>query len=399
MAKSEANALQTDNFSSEAQGTGEPKLSKAVHRFHLGYLPGLDGLRGVAILAVVATHGHVLNGWAGQIGVDIFFVLSGFLITSLLIEEWEQLHSVSLKRFYARRALRLLPALVVMIVTIVIWHGLTNRGVFGRTALDGIIALFYSSNWMFALGFRQPAHVFAHTWTLSIEEQFYFWWPLVLLFLLRHCSSRASLLRWVALAIFLLFVEKVIIAAGMPSGTMNWLTYATDARADTLLIGCAIAIMLHMNRMAWQDRAKFVLKYTAWFIGLPGLILIGIPAGLSADFSTIGLHLVTGLLAALILMEPVVSEGGLLSWLLSRRWLVYVGKVSYGMYLWHYPIFSEVQARNWPFPCELAVEFGLTVLATIASFYLIEKPALKLKRRFSSERRGNDEEVLFKLSK
>jgi hypothetical protein len=114
----------------------------------------LDGLRGVAILAVMATHARA-SGWAGDIGVDIFFVLSGFLITSLLIEEWDTFGSISLRRFYARRALRLLPALILMLAIVVIWHCLTNSQVAPRTVLDGLIALFYFSNWMFAVGFSR----------------------------------------------------------------------------------------------------------------------------------------------------------------------------------------------------------------------------------------------------
>src|SRR5215813_2163899 len=107
-----------------------------IEKFHLGYRPALDGLRGVAILAVMATHARA-RGWAGDAGVDIFFVLSGFLITSLLIEERDRFSSISLRRFYARRGLRLLPALMVMLGVVVIWHYLTNPQVAPRTALDG----------------------------------------------------------------------------------------------------------------------------------------------------------------------------------------------------------------------------------------------------------------------
>ena len=87
----------------------------------------------------------------------------------------------------------------------------------------------------------------------------------------------------------------------------------------------------------------------------------------------------------LILVEAVISKAGMLAWFLSRRWLVYVGKISYGLYLWHYPIFCEVQARKWPLRSELVIELGLTVFATLASFYLIERPALRLKRRFTAK--------------
>jgi peptidoglycan/LPS O-acetylase OafA/YrhL len=351
-------------------------------KFHLGYRPALDGLRGVAILAVVVTHAKLVNG-AGDVGVDIFFVLSGFLITSLLIEEWDKFHSVSLKRFYARRALRLLPALVVMIAGLVMWHLATSQWVAGRTALDGLITLFYSTNWALALGFRQPVHVFAHTWTLSIEEQFYLWWPIALTLLLRRSNSRGSLLHWVILGMFLLLIERVMIAVGTPRGGTDWLYYATEARADTLLVGCAAAIVLGSNLICWNRRARIAIKYLAWLVGVPGLLLIGIAATKSIEFSAIGLHITIGLFAVLILVEIVISNSGVLVWLMSWRWLIHVGKMSYGLYLWHYPIFCEVQSRKWPLSNELAIEVGLTAVATLASFYLIERPALKLKGRFS----------------
>jgi peptidoglycan/LPS O-acetylase OafA/YrhL len=344
-------------------------------------MPALDGLRGVAILTVIAAHANMASGWAGDVGVDIFFVLSGFLITSLLIEEWDRFGSISLKGFFARRVLRLLPALIVMLAVVVLWHYLTNPRVAPRTALDGLIALFYSSNWMFALGFRRPVHVFAHTWTLSIEEQFYLWWPIVLILLLRRCT-RASLLYWVIFGMFILAVERVVLFAGMPRGAYNWLSYATDARADTLLMGCAAAILLSSKPIPRDGKLRAALKYSAWFICIPGLILVGIPAGLSATFCAIGLHITTAFFAVVILVEAVISQAGMLAWLLSRRWLVYIGKISYGLYLWHYPIFGEVQARKWPLRYELSIELGLTVFATAVSFYLIERIALKLKGRF-----------------
>jgi peptidoglycan/LPS O-acetylase OafA/YrhL len=381
--RQDASSMQNGGAFPTSPVAARPRLPEEREKFQLGYRPALDGLRGVAILAVMATHAQLASGWAGEVGVDIFFVLSGFLITSLLIEEWDRFGSISLRRFYARRALRLLPALMVMLAVIVIWHCLTNRQVAPRTALDGLIALFYSSNWMFALGFRQPVHVFAHTWTLSIEEQFYLWWPIALILLLRRCGSRASLLHWVMLGMFVLAVERVVLFAGMPRGAYNWLGYATDARADILLMGCVAAIMLCSKPIPRDGKLRVTLKYSAWLIGIPGLVLIGIPAGLSAGFCAIGLHIATAFFAVVIVAEAVISEAGMLAWFLRRRWLVYIGKISYGLYLWHYPIFCEVQARKWPLWCELVIELGLTVFATLTSFYLIERPALKLKGRFS----------------
>jgi peptidoglycan/LPS O-acetylase OafA/YrhL len=389
-----ASSTRSDCVSPPNPVAARPELTEQDEKFHLGYRPALDGLRGVAILTVIATHANMASGWAGDVGVDIFFVLSGFLITSLLIEERERFGSISLKGFYARRVLRLLPALIVMLAVVAIWHALTNPQVAPRTALDALIALFYSSNWMFALGLRQPVHVFAHTWTLSIEEQFYLWWPIVLILLLRRTGTRASLLHWVTFGMLILAVERVVLFAGMPRGAYNWLSYATDARADTLLMGCAAAVLLSSKAIPRDGKLRVALRYSAWLIGIPGLILIGIPAALSAGFCAIGLHIAVAFFAVLILLEAVVSKVAMLAWLLSRRWLVYIGKISYGLYLWHYPIFGEVQARKWPLRYELVIELGLTVFATVVSFYLIEQSALKLKRKFARVRKEEMKEGL-----
>src|SRR5208337_4567023 len=139
---------------------------------------------------------------AGRIGVQLFFALSGFLITSLLVEEWDRFHTISLRRFYLRRSLRLLPALVAMMVGVTFYHwAAESRAAATATAGEALIALFYSSNWTLALGQGRP-YVFGHTWSLSIEEQFYLLWPLFLLWLLRIVRSRCSLRNLVILAAF-----------------------------------------------------------------------------------------------------------------------------------------------------------------------------------------------------
>ena len=214
-----------------------------------------------------------------------------------------------------------------------------------------------------------------------------------MILLLRRCT-RASLFHWVMFGMFILGVERLILFTGMPRGAHNWLSYATEARADTLLMGCIAAIILCSKSIPPDGKLRVALKYSAWLVGVPGLILIGVPAGLSTGFCAIGFHTTMALFAVLILGEAVISRAGMLAWLLSRRWLVYVGKISYGLYLWHYPIFCEVQARKWPRWYELLIELGLTVFATIVSFYLIERSALKLKGRFARVRKGEMKEGL-----
>jgi peptidoglycan/LPS O-acetylase OafA/YrhL len=321
-------------------------------------------------------------------GVDIFFVLSGFLITSLLIEEWDLFHSISLRSFYIRRALRLLPALVILIIVIVSFHWLASPKASAiQTTVDGLIALFYSTNWAVVLGFRQLVHTFGHTWTLSIEEQFYLTWPVILVFLLRRGVSRASIVRFLILAIFLILMERVAISIASASNGLAWINYATESRSDPLLAGCALSIALSSGLIPMRPALKTAVKWLAWSTAVPGLIFVNVFAGLPVEFYSLGLHLANAVFAALIALELLVSQQGLLHRILAQPCLVYVGKISYGIYLWHYPIFVQVQAQHWGLGKELTLEMMLTGTATLASFYLLERPILRFKKQFAYARR------------
>jgi peptidoglycan/LPS O-acetylase OafA/YrhL len=367
------------------QSGSVPQRKPAAEQFRLGHRRCLDGVRGVAVLAVVVAHTDRVGAALGPIGVDIFFVLSGFLITCLLIEEWDRFHSISLKAFYIRRALRLLPALMVMLAVIVAFHWLfSTRTAAVQTTADALITLFYSANWAVALGFRQLAHAFAHTWTLSIEEQFYLTWPAILLLMLRRTASRASMLIWLALALFLLVLEKVTIITAAPLGSIRWINFATESRSDALLVGCAMSIALSSGLIPSSSRWGLATKCIAWCIALPGLIFLTF-ADFPLQFILVGFHLTIAVLAAFIILHLLTDEAGTFHRLLAQGWLVYFGKVSYGLYLWHYPVFAQVQAQHWGPVKELIIEIALTMTATVASFYLLERPILKFKQHFTAD--------------
>jgi len=354
----------------------------AAGTFRLGYRSCLDGVRGLAVLAVVVAHTGRVGGALGPMGVDMFFVLSGFLITCLLIEEWDEFHSISLKAFYIRRALRLLPALAVMLIVVVTYHWLFSSKVAAeQTALDALIALFYSTNWALVLDSRQLAHAFAHTWTLSIEEQFYLTWPLILLVMLRRTASRSSILVWVALALFLIVLEKLTILAGCPRGGIEWISFATESRADALIIGCAMSIALCAGLVPCDLWPKHLIKYIAWCGGLPGLVLLS-TLYLPSELYYVGFHTTVALLTAVIILNILTDYKGLLQRLFAKRWLVFCGKISYGLYLWHYPVFAQVRAQHWRPIKELTIEIAITATVSLASFYLLERPILRFKRTF-----------------
>jgi peptidoglycan/LPS O-acetylase OafA/YrhL len=358
------------------------QTGQGSEKFRLGYRPALDGLRGVAILWVIFAHTERAGGAGGPIGVDIFFVLSGFLITCLLVEEWDQFHSISFRAFYARRALRLLPALLVLLVAVVTFYWLVSpRSSAIRTTVDALIALFYCTNWTFVFGFRQPAHLLTHTWSLSIEEQFYLTWPAILILLLRFCRTRRSVVMWIALGLFLLLVEKVTILMVVPVNGLRWIDWAAECRGDPLLVGCAVALILSSGFVKRDVLVRQLIQGLAWCVAVPTLLLLNI-VDIPPQFSWIGLHLTIALCAGAIMFEALVAETGLIHNFLAQRWLVYIGRISYGLYLWHYPIFVVVQSLHFRPLAVLSLEVILTAAAALTSFYLLERPVLQFKQRF-----------------
>jgi peptidoglycan/LPS O-acetylase OafA/YrhL len=346
-------------------------------RFKLGYRPALDGLRGLAVLAVLTAHSGLLKSGAASVGVDVFFVLSGFLITSLLIGEWDGSGRISLKDFYARRALRLLPALVVFLVVVTAGFWLIAPG---ETALanagDALVALLYSTNWARAFGLRRP-DLLGHTWTLSIEEQFYLLWPLLLIWLLRRTGSRRSMCYWLLLAIALVYVERVLLDAA--GANLMRLSFGTDTRADSLLLGCLVGVLLSSN-LATTGERRFV-RWSAWAAALALVILTFYTGPFPVELQFF--DSVVSVAAAILIFAMAKSKDCALNRGLAHSWLVYIGKISYGLYLWHHPIFRVVQSWEWPWQRTLVVEVAATVLVTLASFYLLERPFLRLKKRFS----------------
>jgi peptidoglycan/LPS O-acetylase OafA/YrhL len=341
---------------------------------NLGHRACLDGVRGLAILAVVAAHTERFRTPAAFVAVMLFFVLSGFLITCLLLEERERRGTFSLRRFYLRRVLRLLPALAVMLFVMVVYHWLSSpRPVARAVSVDALVAFFYSSNWALAYGFHQP-NLFGHAWSLSIEEQFYLIWPPLLLLLLRFTRFPKSTLNWVVLGVALVAIARVLLVV----------FYGTDMRADCLLLGCAGGLAFNsgmLEAVAQRSLPRFLLKAAAYG-SLAGLVLLGACSPFSWQFDVCVVYLLIPIFGTFLLLELVFESNGLLARVFEMRWLSYIGQISYGIYMWHYPIFSEVQTRHWPARKELPVEFFLTTVAVLASYYLLERPLLRLKKRF-----------------
>jgi peptidoglycan/LPS O-acetylase OafA/YrhL len=216
----------------------------------LPYQPALDGLRAVAVLAVMLYHGQVAWVRGGWLGVDLFFVLSGYLITSLLLAEWATSGGIDLKGFWSRRARRLLPALFTTLAAVAAYGAfLAPPDTLARLRWDGLATLGYVANWRLLASHQSYFEQFAdpsplrHMWSLGIEEQYYLLWPLLLLGALRLARGRPRPLLWGTL-VAALASALAMAALYRPGGDPSRVYYGTDTRAHTLLVGCLLALVL-----------------------------------------------------------------------------------------------------------------------------------------------------------
>jgi len=367
--------------------------------------PALDGMRALAVLAVVGIHIGVLPG--GYLGVDVFFVLSGFLITSLLIREWDSRKGrISFRSFYARRILRLFPALacvvlaaVVLALVLDVAGGAGDRP-YARATLGAIpwVGLFVS-NFAFTL---HPGTdtltlgALGHTWSLAVEEQFYLLWPAVLVLILRRRISRSS----VALSLAALAVAEMIyrmVMAHVDYG-YNHIYYGTDTHSDGLLIGCALAFWMASGKVsALHMREGRLIKAASW-LGVAVLMILFVSGSRAAASVDITMAvLASGVIVAGIALGKTPAPLGRL---FCSGWAVLIGRRSYGLYLWHCVFLAAAEAlcasstglypaglgeRRSIFAAALAGAIAASLIVTELSYRFVELPVLRLKRRFREE--------------
>ncbi len=344
--------------------------------------PALDGLRAVAVAAVVGFHyGIVPPGW---VGVDIFFVISGFLITTLLLEESVRLGRISLRRFWARRALRLGPALLCAIAFALTLSLLCTSAARHDTVTGLPWVLLYSGNWVRAIG-PNTLGLLGHTWSLAIEEQFYFFWPLVCIALVaraRDLTKAAVVVSGLALAdaIYLMFAMK-------HWGSMR-AYYGTDTHAIGLLAGSALALGVLSRKSTTRADGQWQ-RYFAPVAVVSLVVFVCICAVYSNSQTESALVLIAATLASVVLVARLVLKPiGLIAALFSSSSALWLGKRSYGIYLYHLPIaivfLERCHLRGAP---RAAVLFGcvlLTVLVANASYRWVEAPFLRRKERFTA---------------
>ena len=367
----------------------------AVSHTRLAYLPALDGMRACAVLAVMMFHGGIPHMDGGFMGVDAFFVLSGFLITSLLIGEWRQALTIKLGAFWARRARRLLPALLLMLLFVAFFASvIVPKGTYGALRLDALATLLYVSNWHFILvnsnyfNETSASSPLLHTWSLAVEEQFYVIWPLVVLGVLRFTRSlRALFVLCCAAAIASAVWMHQVYEGGLNT---NRAYLGTDTRSQCLFIGCALAVGLVLvsqrhheaGRLAkgelWRPESStgLMLCGALGVLGAAGAVALWVVTTSTSTFPYSGGFFLIGLSVASVILAAVAAPHSIVPRLLSVAPVRYVGRISYGLYIWHWPIFIWLDhSRTGLYGYEL---FGLRVLVTFAvsvvSFHLVERP-------------------------
>jgi peptidoglycan/LPS O-acetylase OafA/YrhL len=357
-----------------------PKRARSQHWV------ALDGMRAFAVIAVMIYHWdnpHLLSG--GLFGVDVFFVLSGFLITTLLLGENEQSGAISLTYFYARRALRLLPALfAVIIVTVLAATLISGLSSVRHDTLTGVPwVVFYVANWARAIyPSGNTLGLLAHTWSLAVEEQFYLIWPLVLVGLVLRARSRQVAALTLAGVVV---VEWVYRAALLGAGVgLPRVENGLDTHSDGLLIGCAIALWMASPVMASRP-ARIRLSHVSAALGV-AIIVSAVVLGKETPVRVAVGYTIVPVATALVLWNQLRTPWPVLRAVLTWKPLVWIGQRSYGLYLWHFPIYGIVGTISFSGTHARAeqeiLEFVASFVVAAISYRIIELPALRLKSRF-----------------
>ena len=384
----------------------------------------LDGVRAVGLLLIVGFHFGAPGMSGGFVGVDAFYVLSGYLITGLLLGEWARSARIGLGAFWLRRARRLLPALaVVLVVVTLVIRFTTPAGLYPDLRMADLSALFYFSNWwqiassgnyFVATGAVSPL---THTWSLAVEEQFYLIWPLVVLAVL-HTARRLGRRRGrpgpatgqatgqaaeptggrradrgVELLLAVSVVGVVASAVEMawlyhPGADITRLYFGTDTHAQSILVGAVLACTLTLVQRrrgnvgmapgAHATGARVALTVLG-LAGLAGTVVLTTTLDGTSAVAYRGGFLCSALSAAALITGAVCVTGGPIARVLSVRPLVWMGTVSYGAYLWHFPVFIELDSARTGLGGAGLLTVRVLATFTLAglSYYLVERPVME----------------------
>lgn len=353
------------------------------------YMGGLDGLRALSVLAVIAYHMNLPWAGGGFLGVGIFFVLSGYLITDLLIQEWKDTRTIDLKNFWIRRAKRLLPAMLSAVIVVICYVLVFHRSLLQETWMDALAALFYFSNWWSIFhqqsyfdSFANPS-LLKHFWSLAVEEQFYLIWPLLVLLVLRLGRSVKMLY-----IMTLLLAAASIIDMGLlyQTGTdPSRVYYGTDTRAFALLFGAILACIWPSRSLSAKGSKAVGIFLDS--VGTLALIFLLLWLSYVNQFEEFlysgGLALFS--LVVVVLISALAHPSTLLGKWLGIKPLRWIGVRSYGMYLWHYPIIqltTPTSQANEIQPLRIAFQLILIFVISALSYHFIEDPIRRSAKTF-----------------
>ena len=331
----------------------------------LPYNPALDGLRGVAILLVMLSHAHAPLFDGAFYGVDLFFVLSGYLITTLLLQELQRNGRLDYWRFYRRRLWRLTPALALFLLAYcvfapMLWPEL--RDIYS----DALLSLLYLAD--YGIAFFDNPGTLLHMWSLSVEEHFYLAWPPLLVILARFVP-RGRLWQATLGLLALAWAWRVLWV--LQGQQFYEVFFRFDTRATGLLAGSLLAALL-LERPAWFEALRRQLTHFMWLVLAVPLLM----AQAWDDMNTLLWGMTVVECAAAVLLLAVLRRDGAVYEMLSARVLVVLGKLSYGIYLWHYPVVRYLRA-DLPWPAVVALTLAISTALAALSYYTVERWALR----------------------
>lgn len=348
------------------------------------YIPAIDGLRAFAVFSVILYHMGAPFAQGGLLGVTVFFVISGYLITGLLTAEWESTGTINLPQFWLRRIRRLFPAIVTVIVVMAAVFSIVSPLLLTKMRPDIIPGLFWFENWWYilrdvsyfdAVGAPSPL---THFWSLAIEEQFYLVWPIILLGVFKAGVSKTGVRR---ACLVLAAVSAIAMAVlYVPQGDPSRVYYGTDTRAFSLLIGAWLSFAWPGAQLT-EEGTRNVPKASVLILDVVGVAaFLGIVAmcvfinGYS-DFMYYGGLVLCSVLSAIVI-AALAHPRGQFARVAALKPFVWIGQRSYGMYLWHYPIIELLQPRNatmLPWWIHI-VEIALILVISDLSYRFIETP-------------------------
>lgn len=347
------------------------------------YFPGLDGMRAIAVIAIIIFHLNPKWLPGGFLGVDTFFIISGYLITTLLIKEYEADQSINLAHFWYKRIKRLLPPVLFMMFIVIQYIIFFDRALLFQVKKDMYAALLYVSNWWYifdGLDYFQSLEPrpLKHLWSLAIEEQFYLFFPFVLLMLFKIFKKKSN--------IFVVFLIVSLISMAImwmlydPSKSISRIYFGTDTRLQTLLLGAMLALIWPAYKL--KKNPPKIIVWVIEIIGLVGAIFLVRSffqfTEHSASVFQGGLYIL-GIFTLLFIMSSVHPDT-LMSKFLSLPVLTWIGRYSYSLYLWHYPIIVLMQSHfiQGQIPWYVhVISIILTVIMAVLSYQLIEQPFRK----------------------